>query len=367
MQTKKKGIIVIGEAGVNHNGSLKLAHELVDVAIAAQADIVKFQSFRTESLVSKFAPKAQYQLETTSRSESQFQMLKKLEHSFSDKKKLWDYCLKKSIQFLSTPFDLESLDFLVKDLKVELLKIASSDITNALLLLKAARSGVPMILSTGMSTLGEIEDALGVLAFGYLKLNEAPSLKGFREAYWSMKGREVLFKKVTLLHCVADYPAPFEQVNLRAMKSLAKIFGLRTGYSDHTEGLAVALASAALGAQIIEKHFTLSRKMKGPDHRASIEPGELVNLVRGIRQVEMALGLSTKVPGPSEVRNRPVARKSVVAGTIIKKGEIFSERNLSVKRPGSGNNPTEYWAMIGQRSIRDFAEDEVIDNISKQA
>jgi N-acetylneuraminate synthase len=354
-------IFIIAEAGVNHNGSLDHALELVDAASAAGADAVKFQTFKADRIATGSAPKARYQLGTTMRSESQRDMLRKLELDPAAHRELIRRCRQKRIAFLSTPFDLESLHLLVKILKVPRIKISSGDVTNAPLLLEAARFKKPVILSTGMATLGEIEEALGVLAFGYLREQRKPALARFREAFGSAPGREALEANVILLHCTTEYPAPFHEVNLRAMDTLGSAFGLPIGYSDHTDGITVAVAAAARGAVVIEKHFTLDRLLPGPDHKASLEPGAFRYMVEAIRQVERALGSPLKAPSAGERVNRPIVRKSVVAARAIRRGEPFSEENLAVKRPGTGPSPMTLWKIIGRRAARDYSPDEVID------
>lgn len=354
-------VYIIAEAGVNHNGSLELAQRLVDVAVQAGADAVKFQTFSAEQLVSASAPKADYQVKTTGQTESQLEMIKKLELSYDHFKELADYCQVKGIEFMSSPFDLSSVDFLVQQLHVTRLKIGSGEITNAPLLLRAAQSKKPVILSTGMSTLGEIEMALGVLAFGYTGIKKQPSLDAFREVYFSEEGQKLLQEKVTLLHCTTEYPAPFEEVNLRVMDILRTAFGLAVGFSDHTPGICISIAAAALGAQVIEKHFTLDRSMPGPDHKASLEPQELKEMVKSIRQVEQALGTGRKIPAASELHNLPVARKSLVALKDIKQGERFSVDNLGIKRPGGGLSPYYYWDMLGQTAGRGYHVDEQVE------
>lgn len=349
---------IIAEAGVNHNGSLDLAKDLIDVAVEAGADAVKFQTFKAEQLVSVHAPKADYQLSTTNQVESQLEMLKKLELSMEDFHSLANYCIQKKIQFLSTPFDIESVDAL-KDL-MPVIKIPSGEITNAPLLLHIAQSQKPVFLSTGMCTLGEIEQALAVLAFGYLQKNDMPTLENFYIAYNSREGQQILKEKVTLLHCTSAYPTPFTDVNLRAMDTLTSAFGLSVGLSDHTLGTAVSIAAVARGATIIEKHFTLDRNLPGPDHQASLEPKELKQLVESIRQVEQALGKPQKLVTESEVKNKLIARKSLVASRPIKKGEQFTVDNLDVKRPGTGISPLNYWQWLGKTAKRDYSQDDVI-------
>lgn len=354
-------IYIIAEAGVNHNGSPQRAMEMVDAAATAGVDAVKFQSFVADKLVSRQAPKAEYQQQTTGVAESQLEMIKKLELDAKAHIALVEHCAKRGVDFLSTPFDLESLDLLAGRLNVSLLKIPSGEITNSLLLLKIALTGKPVILSTGMSTLGEVEAALGVLAFGYGRSRERPSAAAFDQAYCSPAGQELLRQKVSLLHCTTEYPAPFGEVNLRAMDSLRTAFGLKVGFSDHTPGIAVPIAAVACGAAIIEKHFTLDRSLPGPDHRASLEPGELKAMVEGIRQVEAALGNGLKLPTAAEAKNKPVARKSLVAARPIKKGERFTEDNLTAKRPGTGISPLYYWDWLGKAADRDYDQDEKVD------
>jgi len=352
---------IIAEAGVNHNGSVDMALQLVDVAADAGADAVKFQTFRTDHLVSKDAPKAEYQKTTTSRTESQYDMLKRLELRPEDHSRILERCRMKGIEFISTPFDRDSVDLLTDHLHVGKLKISSGDLTNAPLLLHMARKKKPMILSTGMGTLGEIETALQVLAFGLSAPDSAePSPEAFLAAYYSSTGREALSAYVTLLHCTTEYPAPFEDVNLKVMDTLRQAFGLPTGLSDHTPGIAVPIAAVARGAAVIEKHFTLDKTLPGPDHAASLEPHELKSMIESIRQIERALGDSVKVPADSEIKNMNIARKSLVAARDIAEGERFSEENLTVKRPGNGFSPLMYWQLMGTRAPKSFAKDEVI-------
>ncbi len=354
-------VYVIAEAGVNHNGDADMARQLVDAAAKAGADGVKFQTFRAESLASAKAPKAQYQIETTGGGESQLDMLRRLELSAQDHHALVHHCREKGIDFLSTPFDLKSLEFLVGELELETLKLPSGAITNGPLLLAAARSGADVILSTGMSTLHEVRDAIGVLAFGYTDAGSPPSRQAFDRALKSDAGQESLCRKATLLHCTSEYPAPFADVNLRAMDTLGETFGLRTGLSDHSPGTAIAIAAAGRGAVVIEKHLTLDRDLPGPDHRASIEPDALEEMTAAIRQVEAALGDGVKQPAPSERKNMAVARHSLVALCPIAKGEAFSEDNLGAKRPGGGISPMDYWAWLGRPAGRDYQADELVE------
>lgn len=352
---------VIAEAGVNHNGSLDKARRLIDVAAAAGADAVKFQTFKAGKLVSRQAAKADYQQRSTDATESQFDMIRKLELSDDDHFALQSHCVTAGIEFLSTPFDLDSLDFLVRQMALPRLKLPSGEITNAPFLLAVALTAKPVILSTGMSTLEEVGQALGVLAFGYLQSGEAPNPAAFAHARESAAGQALLRDKVRLLHCTTEYPAPFAEVNLRAMDTLGTAFGLPVGYSDHTQGIAVSIAAVARGARIIEKHFTLDRALPGPDHAASLEPGELKAMIEAIRQVELALGSAEKGPATSELKNLAVARKSLVAAVPICKGESFTTANVAIKRPGNGINPFRYWEYLGRIASRDYAEDEGIE------
>jgi len=352
---------VIAEAGVNHNGSVRLAKNLIDASVDAGANAVKFQSFRAAKLVTRNAPKARYQIETTGTDESQWKMLRALELSEKDQRNLADYARKRGITFLSSPFDLESLAFLDGELDAPMLKIPSGEITNAPLLLAAARTGKPLIVSTGMCTLGDIETALSVLAFGYTKRGIPNSLAACAQAYALPKARRRLQEKITILHCTTQYPAPFSEVNLRAMDTLAAAFDLPVGYSDHTEGIAVSIAAAAKGATLIEKHFTMDKSLPGPDHRASLDPNELAALVSAVRAVEQALGNPVKCPSESELGNAPIARKSLVAAETVRKGQRWTIANLDAKRPGSGVSPMLYWDLLGREAERDYQPDEPID------
>lgn len=357
-------IYIIAEAGVNHNGSKDRAFQLIDVAVAAGADAVKFQTFKAENLVTKNAKKADYQTKTTDLDESQYEMLKDLELSYETHHELIAYCKDKGIQFLSTAFDFESLDFLVNDLSLNTLKISSGDITNGPLLLAHAQKRCDLILSTGMSTLNEVEEALSVLTFGLLYgMNPPtePSRIAFWEAYHSKSGQQLLKNKVTVLHCTSEYPAPIHEINLNAMHTMQKAFGLATGYSDHSEGIIVPITAAAMGASLIEKHFTIDKMLPGPDHQASLSPKELTEMVAAIRTVEQVMGLDAKEPMPSEIKNRPIARKSLIAKKKIHSGEAFTIENITVKRPGTGVSPMEFWEVLGSTSLRTFSEDEVIE------
>ena len=355
-------IFIIAEAGVNHNGSLDFAKKMVDAAKASAANAVKFQTFRTEDFVCKHAPKADYQIRATSDAESQYLMLKSLELSENAQIDLLNYCKKQNILFLSSPFDLRSADFLMHDLNLSLLKLGSGEITNLPLLLKIAKASVSLILSTGMSTMGDVENALAVLSFGYLFSNNQgiPSLEHCLAVYQSDEGQKILREKVALLHCITEYPAPVKNVNLKAMNTLRQAFNLTVGYSDHTLGLTVPIASAALGAQIIEKHFTLDKTMKGPDHQASLTPEELTQMVVAIRDVEKSLGHGQKISTEQELNNSQVARKSIVALQKIKCGDLFSEENIGCKRPGTGISPMQLGQFNGRHAEQDYKPDELI-------
>ncbi len=353
-------VYVIAEAGVNHNGSLELALELVDAAKQAGADAVKFQSFKAEQLVSKSAQKADYQKAQTGSGETQYDMLRRLELSLEDHQRLHDHCSEREIDFISSPFDMPSLVMLVERFNLPVLKLGSGELTNAPLLLAIAQIGKKLILSTGMATLAEVKEALAVLAFGYLNMKDLVSEKGFIKAYNSNEGHALLAEKVTLLHCTTEYPAPLADVNLRAMDTLKHEFGLAVGYSDHTEGGVIAHAAVARGASVIEKHFTLDRNLPGPDHKASLEPAELKLMIDGIRQIEICLGDGEKRLMASEAKNRELVRKSLVTLLPVKKGEVFNEENLAVKRPGTGVQPIHYWQWLGRKAERDYEADEVI-------
>lgn len=329
-------VFIIAEAGVNHNGSLELAKQLIDVAAEAGADAVKFQTFKADKLVSKSAQKADYQKQTTDAGESQYQMIKKLELDENAHSEIISYCKHKQIMFLSTPFDHDSIDML-NGFGMLIFKIPSGEITNLPYLRHVGGLGKEVILSTGMSDLGEVEDALNVLV-------KAGTSK----------------EKITVLHATTEYPCPIEDVNLRAMNTIQLAFGVKAGYSDHTQGIEVPIAAVALGASVIEKHFTLDRNMEGPDHKASLEPHELKGMVLAIRHVEQVLGDGIKKPSRSEEKNIAIARKSILAARNIKAGDVFSAENLTVKRPGIGISPMRWDEVIGQFAQRDYQEDEMI-------
>jgi N,N'-diacetyllegionaminate synthase len=329
--------LIIAEAGVNHNGDIAMAKRLIEVAAESGADVVKFQTFRADKLVTHTAAKADYQVAATGGRETQFAMLNRLELSVEDHSLLIAHCKAYSITFLSTAFDDESVDLLVSH-EARLFKIPSGEITNLPYLRRIGSIGGEVVLSTGMATMGEIESAIDALeAAGTPRAN------------------------ITVLHCTTEYPTPMEEVNLMAMPSIAAAFGVHVGYSDHTRGIEVAIAAVALGASVIEKHFTLDKTLPGPDHQASLEPVELAAMVRGIRNIEVALGDGIKRPTPTEARNRPVARKSIVAGRPISAGESFSVENLAIKRPGTGLSPMRWDEVMGRVARRDFAADEQIE------
>lgn len=329
-------VFVIAEAGVNHNGSIDLAKKLIDVAVEAQADAVKFQTFKADLLVSPKAAKADYQKKNTGNDESQYDMIKKLELDANAHRILIDYCVEKNIQFLSTPFDHASID-LLHELGLETFKIPSGEITNLPYLRHIGSLNKRVILSTGMSDLGEVEDALDVLIHSGTPLGN-----------------------ITVLHATTEYPCPLHEVNLLAMQTLHSAFGVSVGYSDHTQGIEVPIAAVALGAQVIEKHFTLDRNMEGPDHKASLEPCELRAMVAAIRNIEKALGQSAKRASPSELKNKAIARKSIVARRAIFKGELLNADNLTVKRPGQGLSPMRWDEILGTIALKDYSTDEMI-------
>lgn len=332
-----KHVLIIAEAGVNHNGSLDIAKQLIDKAVEAGVDIIKFQTFKSEKLVSKAAKQAEYQQRNIGKKdEGQLAMLKKLELSPSDHEELMAYCRRKGIRFFSTAFDMDSIDYL-HSLNLGLWKIPSGEITNYPYLRKIAQYHEPVILSTGMCELSDIEATVKVLVeFGVKK------------------------EQITILHCNTEYPTPYSDVNLKAMLEIQDRFGVQVGYSDHTQGIEVPIAAVALGATVIEKHFTLDKNMEGPDHKASLAPDELKAMVRAIRNIEQALGSEHKTISESERKNIEIARKSIVAACPIRKGEIFTEENLTVKRPGNGISPMQWLDVIGKTAVKDFEEEEMI-------
>ncbi len=328
--------LIIAEAGVNHNGDISTAHKLIDAAADAGADIVKFQTFKADNLTTFTAPKAAYQILITENNESQQKMLENLELPDESYYELIEHCEDANIEFLTTAFDLESLSF-IKKLNLKRLKIPSGEITNYPYLKEIGKLGLPILLSTGMSKLDEISNAIDVLVEFGTSIND-----------------------LTILHCTTEYPAPFTEVNLNAMQTIHKTFGTNIGYSDHTEGIEVAIAAVALGANVIEKHLTLDNRMKGPDHKASLEPNIFKKMVKSIRNIEISFGDGIKKPSESEIKNLGVVRKSLVAKKYIKKGEAFTEQNLTTKRPGTGIDPMQWNNLIGTLSSKDFKQDEVI-------
>ncbi len=332
-------VLIIAEAGVNHNGSMTNAFKLIDVAMEAGVDMIKFQTFKTELAISKKAKKADYQIENTGTAEeTQFEMVKKLELSFNEQIELVNYCTKKGVKFFSTAFDLESLTFL-KDIGLNIVKIPSGEITNLPYLRKAAQLFNKVIISTGMCTMEDIQAAIDVFL-----------------------AENILKENITILHCNTEYPTPMNDVNLKAMLSIQQEFGTDIGYSDHTLGIEVPIAAVALGASVIEKHFTLDNTMEGPDHAASLEPNQLKEMVKAIRNIEQAIsGDGIKKPSESEMKNIEIARKSIVASAQISKGEIFKEENLTTKRPGTGISPMKWDEVIGKVASKDYSTDDLIE------
>jgi N,N'-diacetyllegionaminate synthase len=323
--------LIIAEAGVNHNGDINLAKRLVDVAFEAGADYVKFQSFKASELVSKKAEKAEYQLKTTDSSESQFEMIKKLELSEEDHLELLNYCKEVGIGFASSPFDINGIKYL-EELNLDFIKVPSGEITNLPYLRELSKTTKRIILSSGMSELQEIKDALSILNS----------------------------RNVVVLHCNTEYPTPYEDVNLNAMLTIKRECDVEVGYSDHSLGVEVPIAAVAMGARVVEKHFTLDKTMNGPDHQASLDPEELKQMISAIRNIERAMGSGEKTPSASEIKNIPIARKSIVASRAILKGEVFSVDNIIAKRPGSGLSPMMWDEVIGKHAVKDFEEDELI-------
>lgn len=352
---------IIAEAGVNHNGSLELAKELVKVAKEAGADAIKFQTYKTETLVTKSALQANYQVENLGEKTSQFDMLKKLELTYENFTELQQYCELLQIEFLSTPFDFESVDFLLDTLNINNVKISSGELTNSPFVHYISTKQKPIILSTGMATIEEIEEALSFIAFGLANPKKGVTYKEVQSFYNTQDAQKVLQQFVTLLHCTTEYPAPFETINLNAMVEMKRKFDLTIGLSDHSQGISVPIAAVAMGAQVIEKHFTLDKTLEGPDHVASLNPGELKEMIKSIREVEISLGSGFKQPTEIELQNRISARKSLVAKKTIQIGEVFSKNNLTTKRPGNGIAPSEFWNYIEKVAKKTYQEDEIID------
>tara|TARA_R110001632_G_scaffold132368_2_gene246813 strand:- start:285 stop:1289 length:1005 start_codon:yes stop_codon:yes gene_type:complete len=333
----KEKVIIIAEAGVNHNGDIGLAKKLIDAAAEAGVDYVKFQTFNSKKLVSSSAQKADYQKENTKDAvESQLMMLQKLELSKENHLVLIEYCKAKNIRFLSTAFDLDSIDFL-NELNIDLWKVPSGEITNLPYLRKIGSLGKPVIISTGMAEMSEIRDAINIIVSAGTKI-----------------------ENIKVLHCNTEYPTPMSDVNLEAMNTIKEVFKVPVGYSDHTLGIEIPIAAVAMGAIVIEKHFTLDKTMEGPDHKASLEPHELEAMVTAIRNIEQAMGNGIKAPSPSEAKNKPIARKSIVASKDISKGEVFDENNLTIKRPGTGISPMKWDEVIGRKATKDYKLDDLI-------
>lgn len=351
-------VLIIAEAGVNHDGSLDDACRMIDIAAEAGADVVKFQTFVPEAVLTARAMKAAYQETNTGEGGTQLDMVRKLALSREDHRVLADRCARRGVRFMSTAFDMESLDFL-SGLDMPAIKIPSGDLTWGAMLLAAARVGPPLIVSTGMATLDEVRDALTVIAFGLTRDGDPTGPADLERAF--AHGQAALRERVILLHCTTEYPAPLEAINLRAMGTIAQTFGLKAGYSDHSLGQTVAVAAVARGACVIEKHFTLSRARPGPDHPASLEPDELAAMVRAIRDVEIALGRPEKAPALAELGNLAIARRSLVAARPIRRGEILTPDAMTAKRPADGLSPMQQWRLIGTAAQRDYAPDDALE------
>lgn len=358
MQSNTK-TLVIAEAGVNHNGSLELALQLIEAASEAGADIVKFQTFSADQLATPILEMAHYQKANCERDQSQYEMLKNLELPIEYYPKLIEHCHRHNILFMSSVFDHRDVPFL-QSLNMPFFKIPSGEITNGPLLLEVAKTQMPMIVSTGMATLGEIEQALMVIAFGYARPNEAPSIEAFQQVWQQKDAHTLVSKKVTLLHCTSNYPTPLQDVHMCAMNTLANAFNVDVGYSDHTHGSLAAIVAVARGAKVIEKHFTLDKDLPGPDHKASLTPTELREMVHAIRNVETLLGSPIKHRTAAEESIVQVVRKSLVAGETIHVGDRFTEKNLTLKRAGSGISPMLFWEQLGKVSRATFQKSETI-------
>jgi len=326
---------IIAEAGINHNGCVETAKKMIDASVEFGADAIKFQTFRAQELISSFAPKAEYQKNATDKAETQLEMISRYELNETQHEAIITYSVERGIQFLSTAFDISSIR-LLESYNIPLFKIPSGEITNLPYLIEIAKLNKPVILSTGMSTMEEVKTAVDIL-----------NKNGAAE--------------ITVLHCNTEYPTPYEDVNLNAMLTIKNELRVKTGYSDHTLGIEIPIAAVAMGAEVIEKHFTLDRNMEGPDHKASLEPEEFAAMVRAIRNTEIALGSEVKKPSPSEMKNIVIARKSIIAKSAIKKGEIFAEENITAKRPGNGISPMKWFDILGLTAVRDFNQDEMIE------
>jgi N-acetylneuraminate synthase len=356
----RASVFIIAEAGVNHNGSVDTAKELIHAAAKCGVDAVKFQTFQATSLIARTAPKAAYQVASGPENEGQLEMVRALELPRTAWKELVAHCNAEGVRFLSTPFDAASLRLLVDDLQMPIVKIGSGEISNAPFLLDVARTQLPVILSTGMSTLGDVEEALGIFAWAWTGESGAPGRDSFMRARYTDEGQRSLRAGLTLLQCVTEYPTPFDAVNLRGMDTLRQAFGLPVGFSDHTLGWAVPLAAVARGATVIEKHFTLSQSMEGPDHRASLEPDQMRAMVEAIRQVEACLGSPVKGPSRVEWGNRGVARRGLVAARDLPAGHVIAPADITSKRPANGLAPMDYWDVVGRRLRTALSEESPI-------
>ena len=353
---------IIAEAGVNHNGSLERALKMVKVASDSGANSIKFQSFKASRIVTMNVKKAQYQQFNTKKFKNQYDMIKSLELTPKMHEKIINECCKQKIEFLSTPFDIESLIMLTNDFGIKKIKISSGDITNAPLLINTGYFADEIILSTGMSNLNDIKNGLKAISFGIMDYQyEKCNSKSLNEAFLEMKNNELIRKKIKLLHCTTEYPAPLNELNLKAIKTLKKKFNLKVGYSDHTLGINASIGAVALGAEIIEKHFTLNKSLKGPDHKSSLNPKEFCSLVKGIKEVEKTLGNGEKKISPSEKKNINIARKFIVASKPIVKGEKFSRDNITFKRSGGGISPFEFWNLLKCKAKKNYKYEDIID------
>lgn len=353
-------VFIIAEAGVNHNGILKNALKLIDVAKEAGADCVKFQNFIADEVVLKSAKKCDYQIKNTGNNDSQYKLLKELELDERNTKAIFAHGKKVGIEVLSTAFDLKSLS-LLKTQNMKRIKIPSGEIHNFPLLIEAAKTKLPIILSTGMATIGDVEKSLEVLAYAYIKNTYPKNFREIRSIYLTTQAQKILREKVTILHCTTNYPALAEQLNLNVIDTMKSVFGLNIGYSDHSLGILASCIAVSKGATVIEKHFTLDKNAKGPDHKASLDPQELKELVSSIRLSEKMLGSFQKIPAAIEYETSLLVRKSIVAGKTIKKGEKLSLENLKIKRPGDGLDPSFLWSLIGTTAKKNFQLDESID------
>ena len=352
---------IIAEAGVNHNGSLEMAKALAKVAKEAGANAVKYQTFRAENLVTIDAKQADYQIDNLGAATSQYEMLKQLELSFDEFRQLQAYCKSIHIEFLSTAFDVESLHFLVEDLQIQTLKVPSGELTNYPLLVEMAAYRLPLIISTGMATIEEIDEALSFIAYRLCHEEMTADIEVIQTFYETEEAKRALEQYVTLLHCTTAYPTPIDDVNLLSIDAMATHFQLPIGFSDHSEGILASIGAIAKGATVVEKHFTLSKALEGPDHVASLGPEELKQLIHHIRVMERLLGKKIKSPTPEELMNKEAARKSLVAKKTIQQGDRFTEQNVTVKRPGTGMEPKQYWQLLGKHATKTYEKDELLN------